>query len=340
MFTRFVATRSVLSAMLFAVMALGQGCAQAPLQVENRGDISQAPRPIIKEVHSKTLDDRTIVTIRASAPFEFIAYKLRNPDRLAVELVSVKSSLPGPSVTVGDRLVGMISVLTFKQSQAVRMEIGLKQDCDFETKMTGSSLDVTLIPIDNSELKLVQKELGQARSKIDELGLEMEKLKEEIALLEKDRGLDEAIISQLKMQIASEEEEQPDDEAAYAQAPKEDETNENADVLIRKSLMGWYAAWKAKEIVDYSVHYSETFTYKRGGKKDWIKSKQKKFKKSGDIEVIIKGIDISVSGENAVVSFTQHYKSATYEDVGIKTLTMRNTDDGWKIETESWRAIK
>ncbi len=338
-FYRLFTTRFGVCALSLAMLALAGGCAQAPVQPEEASlqPPAQAPPPVIKEIHSKTMDDKTIVTIRASVPFEFIAYKLRNPIRLAVELASAKSSLPGLSVMVGDKLVGMISILKFKQSQAVRMEIELKRDCEFETKMNGSSLDVILTPIDNVELKRVRDELGVAMRKVAALGFETERLKRKIALLEKEKGLNRGSVGRLKTNAAPEEEQQPGDEAAPAAPAARDESD---DALIRKSLAGWRAAWEARAIAAYSTYYSDTFSYKGGGKRDWIKSKQKKFNKSGIIEVIIKEIDISVSGRTAVASFTQHFKSAKYKDVGIKTLTMRKTDDGWKIESESWRAMR
>ncbi|VAX23215.1 hypothetical protein MNBD_NITROSPINAE02-1954 [hydrothermal vent metagenome] len=341
-FFRLFSTRFVSGFLFPAIFAVISGCAQAPAQPDNKGvqPLAQEPPPVIKEIHSKTLNNKTIVTIRASAPFEFIAYKLRNPIRLAVELASAKSSLPGPAVMVGDKLVGMISILKFKQSQAVRMEIELKRDCEFETKMNGSSLDVILTPMDNSELKLAHKELKQERRKALELGVETERLKRRIAFLEKEKRKTEGIASRPKRESAQEDE-KPDDEAAYARAPAGNvEPGESDEGLIKELLMGWYAAWKARDISDYSSYYSDTFSYKGGGKKEWIKSKQKKFKKSGVIEVIIREINISISGRDAVISFTQHYKSANYKDVGTKTLTMKKTGDGWKIESESWRAIK
>lgn len=329
---RFPAVYTFLALAIFI-----SGCAEFSLPggpgVKKPAGPAAAPEPVIREIHSKTFDDKTVITIKASAPFHYITYKLRDPDRVAVEIASAKVDA-GPSLIVGDKLVGNISILKFKRSRAVRLEIGLRQDCDFMTTMDGHSLDVTLTPAINPELELAKKRIKEDAKRITALNSELLSLKKKITGLKEPGKSDEKIVASLKDRDSGKEKAaivivEPNDDAAGSAI--------KLNSMIKESLNGWLESWEAMDIERYGGYYSENFFYKNKNKESWLAYKAEKFKNSKTIDVIMKDLKMSVEGKRAEVEFTQIYKSNKYKDVGVKKLIMALTQAGWKIESESWR---
>ncbi|MDB9786686.1 L,D-transpeptidase family protein [Bacteriovoracaceae bacterium] len=105
----------------------------------------------------------------------------------------------------------------------------------------------------------------------------------------------------------------------------------------------WIKSWSDENINQYISHYHSQYSSgipNRTTITQWKKYKKAVFSNPGS--PIIKAENISALVENnyAVVSFQQHYKSNSINDVGKKTLYLkRDRKYQWKIITEKWNKI-
>ncbi|VAX22446.1 hypothetical protein MNBD_NITROSPINAE04-1125 [hydrothermal vent metagenome] len=106
--------------------------------------------------------------------------------------------------------------------------------------------------------------------------------------------------------------------------------------VIVDFVNSWRRAWISKDIKKYSAHYTDDFKYKGIEKAVWMKKKLARFKKSGAIDMKVSDVKVVFGAGEAVVTFTQRYKSNVINSVGKKRLKLVNTDDGWKIASEKW----
>ncbi|MGK7345861.1 MAG: L,D-transpeptidase Cds6 family protein [Candidatus Nitrospinota bacterium M3_3B_026] len=276
-----------------------------------------------------------MVRIKATAPFEYISYKLENPRRIAVEIPGGSSYEDGAIIPVGGDLVEKIHVIDFREAGAVRLEIWLLQGVDYETSMEDASLAVVIRPREDPELAAARARIEEQKNMIISLEKKaaamegkLENLREEAAGLEARAAILERENELLKKELDSFSENAAETGADGAR---------DAEEQVKKTVRGWLAAWREKVFEKYGSYYAETFSHDGAGLGAWLERKRRTFSTAGSISVEVEGLRVSVGGGVAEVSFMQRYSSETYSDEGIKKLTMIWTDEGWRIESEEWR---
>lgn len=342
-------------AALAAVLLLG-GCAQFPEfppmfpETDTIPEESMAPRAAvanITDIRTELGERRKTITVVADAPFEYIAYMLEKPRRLAVEISGSKSAVATPSITVDDRLIKRISVIDFDKAGSVRIEIWLSGKAEYELATGENRLDVSLVPPpeernteelaqrlieSREEVGRLSRENGELAGRIEELSAALERSEETMAALE-DR------LAKLRDQAGAEPEEPSrEEDVAEEPVPAPEDMGGAAKMAISEAVGQWRSAWQDMDYDRYISFYSASFVPDNGTREGWLESKRKKFRRAGDISVDIENLKIEVSDEKAVVQFIQRYRSDVYSDVGVKTLGMEKTGEGWKIEFEAWAA--
>jgi murein L,D-transpeptidase YafK len=117
-----------------------------------------------------------------------------------------------------------------------------------------------------------------------------------------------------------------------------EKTHEAKRAEIKKSIDGWLAAWKNKNIDSYMSYYSPTeFSDQKGNFSKYKAYKSAVFQNPGKPVIELDNYSI-IEGKNyAVVNFTQKYQSNTINDTGKKTLYLKQDNNyDWKIVSENW----
>lgn len=132
---------------------------------------------------------------------------------------------------------------------------------------------------------------------------------------------------------------------AEARAEAESRALSAAEEGIRRELdklvQSWAAAWSRRDAAAYFEFYHPDFYYtaKRLDLEGFIDYRRRLIEEAEIIEVRLSGIEVRLSGDTARVVFRQDYRSDNVRDRGLKTLTLKKTDSGWKILAETWKAV-
>ncbi|MDO9514863.1 MAG: hypothetical protein Q7J01_02010, partial [Syntrophales bacterium] len=87
--------------------------------------------------------------------------------------------------------------------------------------------------------------------------------------------------------------------------------------------------------------YAEDFSSKMMDRGGCLAFKVNLFRLNKDIHVGVKNFKITrQSRHKVVVTFEQRYRSSRVNDVGTKTLYLKNVDNSWKICKELWKQMK
>lgn len=105
-------------------------------------------------------------------------------------------------------------------------------------------------------------------------------------------------------------------------------------------LEGWKDSWEAQDIGGYLAAYSATFLPAKGlDRASWEKKRRRSLSRPSFIEIHLEDPVVEMLTPNQLLAtFKQSYRSNSYQDVVIKTLTMEKEADGWKITRE--RVVK
>ena len=126
--------------------------------------------------------------------------------------------------------------------------------------------------------------------------------------------------------------------AAPAKAPERQpekaagSTPEDAITTVR----AWAQAWSKRDVEAYLSFYARDFKTPKGEpREEWAKSRRQRILAPKRIEVGVESIKVNaVNGNNATVSFRQHYRSDTLTANSNKTLVMVRADGKWLIQQE------
>lgn len=173
------------------------------------------------------------------------------------------------------------------------------------------------------------------------------RLPKEADVVEEEKASEKATLSELLQATDVEEEVKAAEKVTASEPSKETDAAEeettsekNGDSYsaeISEMIGRWKSSWEDRDYETYSQFYTGTFFVKDMGLEQWLALKENKFQKAQNISVKIKDINVEVYGDRATAEFTQLYNSEQYNDKGVKTLMLVKTDDGWKIESETWR---
>lgn len=105
---------------------------------------------------------------------------------------------------------------------------------------------------------------------------------------------------------------------------------------IETVMQAWSAAWSAQAIDIYLSFYHQKYRPVNGlSHKGWVQARRYRLKKPRWIKVGLSNFKIEKNtGKQAVVSFTQFYRSNSFSDVSTKQVVLLYTDDGWRIFRE------
>jgi hypothetical protein len=316
---------------------------------QSKDSPSAGSRPVkifyVKEVRSQTSNDRTDIKIIADGPIKFFAYRLENPNRLAIEMENMGHRLAQPQIIVNDRLIDKVTVVNFERVKKTRAEIWIKVPYTYNVEKELANVTVTVREDPTSDAAA----LNRAKKIIEDLNVEVIRLKEKIETIER---TEEERFAQQPPQ-AEFDPVKPEKEGRSASTtavtthddktgrPHEPVMKPDSDLAdLNATLQGWREAWEAKDFNRYESYYTPTFPGNAPARSAWLADKRKRFEKAVGIKVEIMNLETKVEGEKAKASFTQRYTSGRHSDVGAKTLILIKYGAEWKIDTEDWRLGK
>lgn len=304
-----------------------------------------AKKSYVKEILFRTLNDKTDIKIVADGPIRFFAYRLENPTRLAIEMENMGHKLAQPQLIINDRLVDKVTVVNFDRVKKTRAEIWIKVPYSYNVEKEYATINVSIKEDPTSDAAA----LGRAKKVIDDLNVEILRLKEKLDTMER---REEEMFAQPALQpefepVKTEREEPPAPpieapaQEVKAVAPQEPAVKSDNDLLdVSKTIQGWREAWEGKDFERYGNYYAPTFPGNAQARTAWLADKRKRFEKAGGIRVEIMNLETKIEAERATVRFTQRYTSGRHSDVGAKTLILVKYGMEWKIESEDWRPGK
>lgn len=283
------------------------------------------PRPKITDITSDLTGAKKIVKIDSNAPFEYFSYMLENPRRLAIEIPAMSSALPSPDILADDTLIERIGVVDFEKAGKLRVEIWLKRPAKYDLSKAQRSLSITIEPYEKEKDPLFLAErLIQERTEAERLRSHNAQLLAKVARLETALEAGATALKELESRVAS-----------LSGGEETDDSQERFE--ISEQIGRWRSAWQEMDFETYASAYTSSFNANGKNRSAWLDEKRGTFERAGSISVEIENMNISVDGAKAMVEFTQKYRSERYADTGVKSLGMVKTDDGWKIDSESWR---
>lgn len=110
---------------------------------------------------------------------------------------------------------------------------------------------------------------------------------------------------------------------------------------LKNFFISWSDAWKNKNFEEYISSYSPShFKSSKGNFKTYRRYKRYIFAKDDTPEINFSDISILKYQNQAIISATQHYKSASINDSGRKKLYLQLDDQyRWKIISETWEPL-
>ncbi len=97
----------------------------------------------------------------------------------------------------------------------------------------------------------------------------------------------------------------------------------------------WARAWSAKDVKAYLAFYAPDFETPAGETREsWEKQRGERIARPKSIEVTVKMQSVKVTGNEAVASFRQNYRSDTLKSSNTKTLRLVKVGGDWRIKQE------
>jgi hypothetical protein len=109
---------------------------------------------------------------------------------------------------------------------------------------------------------------------------------------------------------------------------------DNTNKSVLEALSAWAGAWETKNLTKYFAHYVDDFAGDLPNAKAWRQSRKIKILHSPHIKVSLSEIQVLRHQGMVEVTFKQNYESATYQDIGHKTLVMKYLKGRWLIKKE------
>lgn len=119
--------------------------------------------------------------------------------------------------------------------------------------------------------------------------------------------------------------------------PAQQVTAASASDEIRELVLGWAAAWSARDVEDYFSHYTTDFVAENGLSGEvWRAQRRDRLTTPGYVGVAVSDLEVFVDSESAGrVIFLQSYDSDGYSDHVRKQIDVVREADGWRIARES-----
>jgi adhesin transport system outer membrane protein len=106
---------------------------------------------------------------------------------------------------------------------------------------------------------------------------------------------------------------------------------------VRSALEAWRAAWARRDVGAYLQAYGPTFVPPEAlARSAWEKRRRAIIGKSNGVTIDLGQPEVAMAGnDRATTTFTQTYRSASYQDRVRKTLEWQRVDGRWVIVSES-----
>jgi hypothetical protein len=103
---------------------------------------------------------------------------------------------------------------------------------------------------------------------------------------------------------------------------------------VQNLINKWLISWKSGDIKTYRNCYASDFQSGGMNLDEWISRRTNVYKKSKDINISIKNLNISEEVNSASAEFIQSYSSSISKYSGKKKLKLKKINDEWKIYRE------
>lgn len=132
----------------------------------------------------------------------------------------------------------------------------------------------------------------------------------------------------------------PTGEAVVAAAPpvQTDNSTQAHDELLR-TLEAWRKAWASRDVESYFSFYAADFAGTAESPALWQASRRRIIDQAGQIDLSFGEAKIEMDGQDrAILSFPMNYRSARFQDEGIKQLQLVRDQGQWRIAQEKFTA--
>jgi Flp pilus assembly protein TadD/ketosteroid isomerase-like protein len=107
------------------------------------------------------------------------------------------------------------------------------------------------------------------------------------------------------------------------------------EAQVTAAVQAWAAAWGSKDVKGYLAAYAPDFETPGGESRDaWAKARTERIEKPKTIEVSVQIKSVKVTGNEALVTFRQNYRSDALKSSNTKTLKLVKAGDKWLIKQE------
>lgn len=121
-----------------------------------------------------------------------------------------------------------------------------------------------------------------------------------------------------------------------APAEPQGQAQTQAQAQVRNALEGWRSAWERRDVAAYLQSYGAAFVPPQGTRATWEKRRQDVLSRATDVSVALTAPEVRVTAPGeASTTFTQTYRSASYQDRVRKTLAWRLVEGRWLIVAET-----
>lgn len=105
---------------------------------------------------------------------------------------------------------------------------------------------------------------------------------------------------------------------------------------VEKRVNAWAKAWTAQDVDGYLGYYSNEFDPPKGlSRKAWADERRARIAGKGRIRVQVSGVQVTIDGNTAKVTFRQVYESDRLSANSRKTLLMVKQGGKWQIKQET-----
>jgi outer membrane protein, adhesin transport system len=113
-----------------------------------------------------------------------------------------------------------------------------------------------------------------------------------------------------------------------------------ADAALDNALKQWLVAWSGRDVEAYLGAYAPSFTPAGDVARDaWAQKRRQVLGRTEKIAIEVANVQVSVHGEHAETRFRQSYRSPSFSDVVLKTLTWQQIDGKWLIVAETTEPV-
>ena len=108
---------------------------------------------------------------------------------------------------------------------------------------------------------------------------------------------------------------------------------------VLEAVNAWAKAWSAKNVDAYLAAYARDFQPPKGeSREDWAKGRRQRISAPKSIAVTVESPRVSITGDQASVTFRQGYRSEVIKSSSTKTLVLVRSEGRWLIRQEKVHA--